>query len=190
LDRPHFLVRVSVFHQQNDNLLAPGGGYIPTASGPYVVISNIGRSTANGLELGCKGIFASHYRWSMNYRPEIIRDHFIPTAQNAAAYLDYQHTTPIHLLKGSLGWANDRWEMDGYFQFLSADEGLQANLMNSGANLVPVPAFIALDGRVAFNLNRRITWAVSGQNLTHASQIQTGGPAVERRALGTMSFTF
>ena len=42
--------------------------------------------------------------------------------------------------------------------------------------------------RVAYKLNSRFTWAVSGQNLAHASQIQTSGPAVERRVLGTVIF--
>jgi hypothetical protein len=56
--------------------------------------------------------------------------------------------------------------------------------------LTPIPAFTAIDGRIAYNLNQRITWAVSGQNLSHASQIQTSGPAVERRVLGSMTFNF
>jgi hypothetical protein len=42
--------------------------------------------------------------------------------------------------------------------------------------------------RVAYNLNSRFTGAVSGQNLVHARQIQTSGPAVERRVLGTVIF--
>jgi hypothetical protein len=55
---------------------------------------------------------------------------------------------------------------------------------------VPVAGFASVDARVAFKAPSHLTWAVSGQNLTQASQRQTVGPAVERRVLGTMSFTF
>jgi hypothetical protein len=54
----------------------------------------------------------------------------------------------------------------------------------------PIPGFASIDGRVAYKLNQRIAWAGSGQNLTHASQIQAFGPAVERRVLGPMTFAF
>jgi outer membrane receptor for ferrienterochelin and colicins len=187
----HLLVRVSAFHQNNQDLLAIGGATAGTGSGKYLVGSNIGSSTANGLEFGVKGTLASHLRWSVAYRPEKITDHFLPFAQNGAAYTEYEHTTPRHLLKANLGWANNRWELDGFLQYQSTNHGLQpSSLYGPGAVLTPIPAFTTIDGRVAYNLNSRFTWAVSGQNLAHASQIQTSGPAVERRVLGTLTFNF
>jgi outer membrane receptor for ferrienterochelin and colicins len=187
----HLLVRVSAFHQNNQDLLAIGGATAGTGSGKYLVGSNIGSSTANGLEFGVKGALASHLRWSIAYRPEKITDHFVPFAQNGAAYTEYEHTTPRHLLKANLGWANKRWELDGFLQYQSTNHGLQpSSLYGPGAVLTPIPAFTTIDGRVAYNLNSRFTWAVSGQNLAHASQIQTSGPAVERRVLGTLTFNF
>ncbi len=56
--------------------------------------------------------------------------------------------------------------------------------------LIPVAGFVSLDGRVAYNLTGRMTWSVSDQNLTYANQLQTSGPAVRRRVLGTMSINF
>jgi outer membrane receptor for ferrienterochelin and colicins len=190
LASPHLLFRVSAFHQDNQNLPAIAGKSIPTASGTYLVGSNIGSSAANGLEPGVKGTLPSHLRWSIAYRPEKITDHFLPFAQNAAAYTEYQHTTPRHLLKANLGWANDNWELDGFLQYHSTNQGLQPKLQGAGAILTPIPAFASIDGRVAYKLNRRVALAASGQNLTHASQVQTSGPAVERRVLGTMTFNF
>jgi len=185
---PHLLFRASAFHQNTNGLSATGGGYLPTASGPFITSINVGRSAANGIELGFKGIFSQHYRWGANYRFEQISDHFVPAAQNAAAGVEYQHTTPAHLLKANLGWASDKWEVDGYLQYQSADDGLQAT--PTAAALTPVPAFVTLDGRIAYNPKKWTNWSVSGQNLTHASQIQTSGPAVERRVLGTLTFNF
>ena len=59
---------------------------------------------------------------------------------------------------------------------------------NASTTLVPVTGFVSLDARIAYNETNWLTWSVAGQNLTHASQIQTGGPAVERRVLGSMTF--
>jgi len=182
----HLLIRTSVFHQQTANISASAGGLILTASGPYIVATGIGSSTANGLELGAKGTLSSHLRGSIAYRPEKITDHFFASAQNGAAGIDFEHTTPRHLLKANLGWANEKWEFDGFLQYQSANQGLQGPTFA----LVPIGAYIAVDGRIAYKVNRRITWDASGQNLTHASQIQTSGPAVERRVLGTMTYTF
>jgi outer membrane receptor protein involved in Fe transport len=153
-----------------------------------VVPANIGSSDARGLELGVKGADLKGFQWSLNYRPEWIADHFIPSAQNVGAFIDYEHTNPIHLVKGNIGWANTRWELDGYVHYQSQMQGIAAE-SQAGA-LIPVSGFVSFDGRVAYNVANRVTWSISGQNLTHDSQIQTSGPAVERRVLGTMSFHF
>ncbi|HTF64280.1 MAG TPA: hypothetical protein VK638_16475, partial [Edaphobacter sp.] len=60
----------------------------------------------------------------------------------------------------------------------------------SGPSQVLIPTHLSVDGRVAYNFTNRFTWSIAGQNLTHASQVQTSGPAVERRVLGTISFNF
>ena len=188
LSGPHILFRASAFDQDSENLLAIAGGFIPAPDGPYVTPSNVGSSGATGLEFGLKGTLQKNYRWGVNYRPEWISDHFVPAAQGGAAYVDYQHTTPLHLMKANLGWANGRWEIDGYLQYHSGAYGLQPTA--TGATLTPIAGFVSLDGRAAYNLTSRMTWSVSGQNLTHGSQLQTSGPAVERRVLGTMSIHF
>jgi iron complex outermembrane receptor protein len=185
---PHLQLRVSAFRENNHDLLSIAGGYIPTPDGPYSLPDNVGSSNALGLELGFKGTFAEHYRWSVDYRPEKIADHLIPAAQNGVAYLDYQHTTPVHLVKGNLGWATRSWEIDGFFHYQSFSQGLRPTA--TGTALAPIAGFAATDGRIAYNPRKWTTWSVSGQNLTRRSQLQTTGPAVERRVLGTLSFSF
>lgn len=188
MSRPHILLRGSMFDQATASIISVTGGTIVTASAVYAEPANIGSSDARGVELGLKGAQLKNYSWSLNYRAERITDHLIPSAQNAAGFIDYQHTTPVHVVKGNLGWSNKRWEIDGYLQYQTQMRGLQAS--SQAASLVPVPAFLSIDGRVAYNLTSRWTWSASGQNLTHASQIQTSGTAVERRVLGTLSFQF
>jgi outer membrane receptor for ferrienterochelin and colicins len=185
---PHILFRGAAFYQISQDLRAITGKFISSPDGPYELPSNIGDSNATGLELGLRFANPKGYRWSVDYRPERIADHFVPTAQNGAAFTDYQHTTPVHLLKANLGWTNDRWEIDGYLHYQSATHGIQVTGLAGG--LTPVAGFASLDARVAYKLTNLLTWSVSGQNLSQASQRQTAGPEVERRVLGAMTFHF
>jgi len=184
----HILLRASAFHQHNYDLMTVGGGFIATPGGLYIVPENIGSSDANGVEIGLRSPLHQKVRWSVDYRPEKVVDDFLPDERNGAAEVNYEDTIPRHQVKASLGWANSKWELDSYYRFESNNQGLQPGRI--GTILVPVPQHLSLDGRVGYNLTDRLTWSVSGQNLTHASQVQTSGPAVERRVLGTISFNF
>lgn len=186
--RPRILFRGVVFFQKSQALRAVTGDYISSPDGPYQLPANIGNSNAVGTDLGVRFADAKGYRWGVAYRPEWIADHFVPAARNGAAFTDYQHTTPVHLLKGNLGWTNDRWEIDGYVHYQSATYGIQIKGANPG--LTPVAGYASADARVAYKYSNLLTWSVSGQNLSQARQRQTVGAAVERRVLGTMTFHF
>jgi outer membrane receptor for ferrienterochelin and colicins len=184
----HMLLRVSAFDQKSDNVLAFGGGFIPTPSGAYLTPSNVGDSNARGLEVEIKGTLPQNYRWNVSYRPERISDNFVPAARDGAAFLDYEDTTPIHLAKANLGWASGRWEIDSFLRYQSSAYGIQPTAQM--AIIVPVKGFVAVDGRVAYNLTDWATWSVSGQNLTHASQTQTSGPQLSVVYWVRCRFTF
>jgi outer membrane receptor for ferrienterochelin and colicins len=184
----NILLRASAFHQHNYDLMAFSGGLIATHGGLFVEPDNIGSSDANGIEIGLRSPLHQKFRWSVDYRLERLVDDFLPADRNGDAEADYDDTTPRHQVKANLGWANSRWELDSYYQFESNNHGLQPGGL--GTILVPVPQHLSVDARAAYNLTDWITWSVAGQNLAHASQVQTSGPAVERRVLGTISFTF
>jgi outer membrane receptor for ferrienterochelin and colicins len=186
---PHILLRVSAFDQDSFDLMASEGEVLPSPGGPYTTPSNIGSSDATGLELGLSGTLPQNFRWGVNYRPEWISDHFTPDDLLATEDVDFDDTTPVHLVKANLGWSNGRWEIDGYLQYHSIAHGLWP-IATGEVTQIPIAAFVAMDSRVAYKLTDRMTWSVSGQNLTHASQLQTPGPAVERRVLGTLSIHF
>jgi iron complex outermembrane receptor protein len=179
----------AAFHQHNQDLIGMSGGFLNTSAGPYYLTSNVGDSDANGLDLELRGKLRTNYRWGLNYRPEWISDHLVPAAQNGVAYVDFEHTTPVELVKADVGWANAKWEIDGYLHYQSMTRALQPTARAS-TTLTSVAGFVSLDTRIAYNVANWLSWSVAGQNLTHASQLQTGGPAVERRVLGTMTFTF
>lgn len=185
---PRTSLRASAFHQHNEDLLSIDAQSVITPQGAYSLTGNMGDSDANGVELGLHGTLSESYRWGINYRSERITDHLPPETQNGVAYLDYEHTTPLNLVKANVGWALKQWEIDSYLQFQSATHGLVPT--GNGTMLIPIAPYVSVDSRVGYDLSDRMTWSVSGQNLTQATQHQTSGPGVQRSVFGTISIHF
>jgi|HubBroStandDraft_1064217.scaffolds.fasta_scaffold00050_15 outer membrane receptor for ferrienterochelin and colicins len=182
--------RGSVFYKETANIFDVSGGLILTSGVPYSIPTNIGESYARGFTIGLKGVLYDDWRWGLSYRFEEINDRLSSFAQDGKQFVDYEHTTPKHLIVSNIGWARGRWEIDGYARYQSITEGLLPALGGAGTTLVPLPEYVALDGRVAYQLNKAWTFAASGQNLAHAQQRQTAGPDVERQLMGSAIFQF
>jgi iron complex outermembrane receptor protein len=104
---------------------------------------------------------------------------------------DFENTTPRHVLKANLGWADGPWEVDGYLRHQSSFDGIVAGPTGSGTGLLaPIPSHLALDGRLGYAVNDRITLALNGRNLTRSQQRQTSAPDVERAVFATFSMDF
>ena len=181
-------LQISAFHQQTDNLVSLSGNFAATPTSFYVTSANIGSSTANGMELSAKSALGDAWRWSFSYRAEFVDDNFLPFAVGGVDIVDYEHTTPRHLIKAGLGWARGSWEADAYLGYQSTTSGLR--MAGYGTGLVPVGAYAALDGRLAYRLADWATIAVSGKNLLQSTQRQTSGPDVERQVFATLSVNF
>jgi outer membrane receptor protein involved in Fe transport len=63
-------------------------------------------------------------------------------------------------------------------------------LANNGEVLTLIPDYVAVDARVGYKLNDRLTFSLSGQNLTSSPQRQTAAPDVQRRVFGTLNLKF
>lgn len=185
----HAQFRGSVFYQETANIFDVSGGLIPTSGAPYSTPANIGTSYADGFTAALKGSVYD-WRWGLNYRFEEIADRFLPYARDGAQFVDYEHTTPKHVINVNVGWAHRNWEVDGFARFQSAREGLQPLASTVGTMLVPLAGYVAIDGRVAYRLSKKWTFAASGQNIAHAQQRQTAGAEVERQLMGSVTFDF
>jgi len=181
-------LRVSLFAQQTRDEVANPAGI--TQLPPVVLFTpaNIGDSNAEGLELELKGQIAPAWRWGLSYTPEIVTDHFSGNAEAAAFPVDFQHTTPTHVVKANLGWSVGHWEVDGFARYESRFYGLVAN--GSRTLLEPIDNYLALDGRIAYRFTDWATLALSGQNLGQSGQHQTVGPPVQRRIVGSLAVEF
>lgn len=181
-------LQISAFHQQTDNIISVSGNFFVTPTSPYATSANLGSSSANGVELSAKGALDDAWRWSVSYRAEFVDDDFPPSAAGGVDNADYEHTTPKHLVKAGLGWARGGWQADTYLDYQPKTLGLRNT--GTGTELVPVGAYVSLDGRIAYRLTDWATLAVSGQNLLQSPQQQTSGPAVERRVFATLSVNY
>ena len=181
-------LHASIFYQHSADVASGSGGIIFLPTSLYVTAANVGDSNAEGLELSARGGLGEDWRWSLSYRAEFVSDDFVPSAKGGVSFLDFEHTTPKHLVKASVGWTQGDWEADAYASFQSNTSGLQPG--GFGTVLVPVGAYVSVDGRVAYRLTDWATLAVSGQNLLQSPQRQTSGAAVERQVFATLSVNF
>jgi len=180
-------LHASMFYQHSAGITTSNGAVIFSPTGASVAAPNLGASNAAGLELSANGLFSESWRWSLSYRAEFVDDQF-PPAANGAAEIDFMHTTPKHLAKASLDWTLGKWEADIFAGYKSNTLGLQPGPTQTV--LVPIGAYVSVDGRAAYRLADWATLSVSGQNLLQSPQRQTSGAAVERQVFATLSVNF
>jgi outer membrane receptor for ferrienterochelin and colicins len=180
-------LRASVFHQDTSDIVSVGGNYLLTPGGVWSTPANVGDSQADGFELIGSGNLDRGWRWSVGYRYEAVHDDFAPFAQNGADFVDYEHSTPHHLIKLNLGWSDDRWELDGFLDYQSQTFGLVQGTLSPATTEERIPDYASIDARAAYRVNDNMSVAVSAQNIVPSRQQQTTGPDIERRVLFTVT---
>ena len=186
-------LRVRIYHQETVDMVSLiGGGYVvaPGNFYPYALPSSTGKSDANGLEVGLSGTFRESWRWGFSAEVEHVQDHFPPQTAGGVAYLDYEDSTPESILNANIGYQRGRWEADLYGHFESETSQLRPAADMSYSQSLFFHPFFELEGRCGFKLTPNATIALSGQNLLHANQIQTSGPAAQRRLLAKFTWQF
>lgn len=180
-------LRISAFHGHSEDIVTIAGGPRP-ADGLFGTPVNVGDSETRGLELSLDGTVADEWRWGVSYRYQEIEDAFDPAFPVQATLTEFEHTTPRHVAKANLGWQRGPWTIDGYLHYQSDFHGIVSSAFI--AQLVPVSAYTAVDGRAGFALNDHVSLAVNGRNLTDAEQQQTSAPDVERAVFATVTIDF
>jgi iron complex outermembrane receptor protein len=176
-------LQIGAFHQDTYDVLSIGSGTIDTAGSPGMPPANVGSSRADGLEVGLNGQLTGNWRWQASYRFEAINDKYTKSAR--ADLINYEDTTPQHVVKAGLGWDGYGWETDMFLNYQSNSAGLRR--VWPQRVLVPIGAFVSFDARIAYKFSDYMTLAVSGQNLFQGAQQQTSGPEVQRQFFVTLS---
>jgi outer membrane receptor for ferrienterochelin and colicins len=181
-------LRASLYGGRSRHITANAGGARP-ADGLLGLPVNVGNSRTVGVELALDARLADHWRWGISYTGQVVNDDFDPGLPPEIILLDYEETTPRHFLRGKLGWALGTWEVDGFLGYRSRFRSFRRlPAPPSAGELHTIDGFFTLDGRVAWRAGRRVTLALSGQNLLRSEQTQTPGPDVERIIHATITF--
>ena len=183
--------RVAVFYQTNDSLQTLSSAVLfPLPTGVLLSTSgNVGSSDEVGIELSAKGELPGGWHWNLGYSPRLVRDHFLPDQPSLATGVDFEHTTPRHVIDLGAGWAQGNWEIDGAARFESTFDGL---LITPAATYtsVRVNSYVMVDARVAYRIMPHMTVSLIGSGFTAAHQRQTSIGTVDRRVLGMLQATF
>ena len=181
-------LRVSAFRGRSDDVVAAIGGSRFDA-GFVATPANIGSSRTHGIEVSLDGTAGEQWRWGVGYTQQKTNDELTLPVQ--LTFVNFESTTPEHIVLGNVGWKHGRWEVDGFVRHQSSFDGIIADDSGSTAGmLVPIGSYTTLDGRVAYALNDRITVSISGQNLNRSEQRQTAAPLVERQVLAAFAVHF
>jgi iron complex outermembrane receptor protein len=179
-------LHVGAFRGKTAHAVAAVGG-ADFATGILGMPLDIGDSISHGMEVSISSTRAEGYRWSVSYAPLTIDDRFVPGYSVATTLIDFEHTTPRHVVSSRLGWSNDTWEVDGYLRYESAFQGVTLEATNAAVGVLqPISSYVSIDARVGYRLTDRLRLAVSGQGLTRSTQRQTAGSLVERRMFATV----
>lgn len=171
---------VRVFWQQWEDVksnLSPGGLDILPAPPTFGAISysNTGDSEMFGAEVSASGKIDGGWRWSADYTYTDVQDEPEAGRNLVAALAAFERTTPQHRGNLALGWADAKWEADGYLHLVGESEGYVSG------GMAKVDGYAALGARVAYTLADGPTLALTGQNLLNERERQTTGLEAERR---------
>jgi outer membrane receptor for ferrienterochelin and colicins len=159
-------LRGSLYHNETRNVMS--------------AFMNIGTSRSNGIELSAEGSVGMHWRWSAGYVQQRITDRFDDEFGFEWTYIDFENTTPRHIIKGSLGWSSTRWDVNAFLRHQSTAQSVRGtHPVLFVPTLEPVQAHVAADMRVAYTPSSRYSIALSGRNVARSSQRQTSAADVQ-----------
>jgi iron complex outermembrane receptor protein len=179
-------LHTSLYRGHSQHLLANAGDARPM-EGLVSLPINVGDSKTVGIEVAFDTRFGHGWRAGTSYTGQLVNDHFKASADPAVTLVAFEETTPKHVLRTQLGWADERWETDLYLRYQSRFDGFtRLPGPSMPGELTPIGDYFSLDARIARTFGERLVVAVSGQNLHRSEQQETSAPAVERMVFATL----
>lgn len=200
LDGTDGTLHVAVFDGSTRDILSLSGDTMPERNF-FGTAANVGDSTTFGLEASIDAGVGERWRWGASYRYQDVEDDVRPTPELAAlapgftplelTFINYEDTTPEHVLKGDLSWTRGRWEVDATLRYQSDTHGIRGTSADAMLpTLVPISDYVAVDGRLGYRISDDMNVSLSGRNLAHDEQRQTSAAAVERTLLARFQYSF
>jgi iron complex outermembrane receptor protein len=178
----------ALYYQRTDNLLSSALTLplAPAAGGLASYAQNVGDSSALGGEIGLKGASASGVLWNLSYSLIAIHDHLSLGLSGPSLLLDYDHSSPTHVIDAGLGYSWNRFEVstEARWQSHYTDYG-QSSI--AGIEPVLIDNYVTMNVRIAYRPSANLTVALVGAQLGRAQQLEAAGAPVERRVYLTLT---
>jgi outer membrane receptor for ferrienterochelin and colicins len=199
LDPIHGNFRSAIFYQENSDVqgFAANLSSVPNFFAPGIGLSrsftgNIGDSKMYGVELGVVGKFNSKWNWGMNYTYANVEDNlnnkFFGTYYTSNS--EYEDSNRDHTLNIALGYEAEEWNASINGQYVSSSKGLSPTPNeNSRYDVVSIDSTIITNINFSYKLNDKLTWAVSGANVTGDTE-QSPNSTIETIAWTTLKYNF
>ena len=184
-------LRTAMFLQRTDDVMAwPFGAPFTFApSGlPVYFSQNVGYSTAAGAELGIKGHSSSGFHWNASYSLVSTTDHTtLNQVPPASSIVEYSNSTPRHVVIGGIGYATNKWELDVMARWQSSYQDFRMNSQRTYLMPIEVNNYLTATARIGYRVTERVTLGLTAQQFNQSQLIETAGPPVERRIIGSIS---
>ena len=184
-------LRTAMFLQRTDDMIAwPFGAPFTFAPGgvPVFFSQNVGYSTAAGAEIGIKGHSSSGFHWNASYRLAGTTDHtMLNQVPPPSSIVEYAHSTPRHVVIGGIGYARDKLELDLMARWQSSYLDFRMNSQRTYLMPVEVDNYLTVNARVGYRVTERVTLGLTAQQFNQSQLIETAGPPVERRIIGSIT---
>ncbi|HEY1930557.1 MAG TPA: TonB-dependent receptor plug domain-containing protein [Acetobacteraceae bacterium] len=184
-------LRTAVFLQRTDDVIAwPFGAPFSFApSGlPVFFSANVGYSTAAGAEIGIKGHNSAGFHWNASYSFVSTTDHTVLNqTPPPTSIVEYGNSTPRNVVIGGIGYARDKWELDVQARWQSSYLDFRMNPQRTYLLPIEIDNYLTATARVGYRVTDRVTLGLTAQQFNQSQLLETAGPPVERRIIGSVS---
>jgi iron complex outermembrane receptor protein len=187
-------LRAALFAQRNRDLISQPFA-VPPVIGPVglpvLLASNVGGSTATGVELSMRGHMEAGFRWQLSYA-------FVATTDNTVlnqgsfvtSTIDYARSVPRNVVTAGFGYTRDRLEIDLLGRWQSSYRDFETTSSQLLLRPVEIRNYITLNARAAYRLTDNVTAALTAQQFNTSRLLRSAGPPVERQIIAGITARF
>jgi iron complex outermembrane receptor protein len=139
-----------------------------------------------GGELSLDGSSPAGWRWDLSYA--LFGAHQEFTYRAPEIPYDFNTATPTSQIVAKLGYSWRQWEADAAAKYQS--QYTDYHTVGGVIEPYPVSNFVTLNARIGYDVTRRLTLAVTGDELTAPEITETAALPPDRRVLFTASYGF
>ena len=187
IDAIHGKSRLAVFYQ-NYQEMQDGFAYTSGTTPPlYITGRNIGDLDVYGLEASLQGKTSAGIRWDMNYTLQLPKSDYNPSG---ATSNPFDGRNPKNMLNGHVGYDYDKWQFDGYAQFVSGYDSERSYTGVTLSQLKQIDSYLLLNGRIGYKYSDKVTLSVNGVGVAKDSYESSAVGDIDRRLWAQVSVKF